>query len=177
MAEKEKEAQQEEQEKKGGGFFKIIIIGVISLIIGMAGGIFVYKKFLAPKPVPVAKDNATNKQMAQKTAPPVAPKKEEILPTIDLDPFIVNLADRDTRRYLKVKMSLEVSNDKVEEEVKKRMAEIRDTITLLLSSKTYADLSTVDGKMALKAAIINRLNAILVTGKVTNVYFTEFVIQ
>jgi len=177
MAEKEKEAQQEEQEKKGGGFLKIIIIGVIALVIGMAGGIFVYKTFLAPKPAPVAKDNATNNQVAQKSAPPVAPKKEEILPTIDLDPFIVNLADRETRRYLKVKMSLEVSNDKVEEEVKKRMPEIRDTITMLLSSKTYADLSTVDGKMALKAAIMNRLNAILVSGKVTNVYFTEFVIQ
>ncbi len=180
MADKEKENQeQEEQPKKGGGLFKILIFVIVGILIGAGGGIFVYMKFLAPKPAPVVKDNSTQPQAQapKQTAPPVAPKKEEILPTIDLDPFIVNLADRDTRRYLKVKMTLEVSNEKALDEVKKRMPEIRDTITLLLSSKTYADLSTIDGKLALKASIINRLNTILVTGKITNVYFTEFVVQ
>ena len=175
MADEEKKGQEQEEGKKKGGFLKIIIIALIGMIIGGAGGFFAFKMFFAKTPPPKP-DNAS--QTAQKAqAAPVAPKKNEILPMVDLDPFIVNLADKDTRRYLKVKMSLEVSDKKVEEEVKKRMPEIRDIITLLLSSKTYADLSTIDGKLALKAAIVNRLNSIIVSGRVTNVYFTEFVVQ
>ncbi len=175
MADEEKKAQEAQEEpKKKGGFLKILIIALIGIIIGAAGGFFAFKMFFKPAPPPV--DNKT--QTAQKKAPPpVAPKKNEILPIVDLDPFIVNLADRDTRRYLKVKMSIEVSDKKVAEEVKKRMPEIRDIITLLLSSKTYNDLSTIDGKLALKTAIVNRLNSIIISGRVTNVYFTEFVVQ
>ncbi len=175
MAKEKDVKEQEEQPKKKGGFLMILIVGVVALLIGAGGGFFAYKMFFAPKQLPTT-DNTTAAAPAQKT-PPISPKKEEILPMVSLDPFIVNLADKDARRYLKVKMALEVSNKDVADEVKKRMPEIRDVITLILSSKTYADLSTIDGKLALKTAIINRLNAILVTGKVTNVYFTEFVVQ
>ncbi len=175
MADEEKKAQEQEEPKKKGGFLKILIIVIVAMLIGAGGGFFAYKMFFA-KPAPIPTDNAS--QTAKKPqAPPVIPKKNEILPMIDLDPFIINLADKDTRRYLKVKMSLEVSDKKVEDEIKKRMPEIRDIITLLLSSKTYADLSTIDGKLALKTEIVNRLNSVIISGRVTNVFFTEFVIQ
>ena len=176
MADEEKKEQEQEEPKKKGGFLKILIIALVAMIIGAGGGFFAYKMFFAKPAPPPAKDNASQTAKKQE-APPVAPKKNEILPIVDLDPFIVNLADKDQRRYLKVKMALEVSDKKVEEEVKKRMPEIRDIITLLLSSKTYADLSTIDGKLALKTAIVNRLNSIIISGRVTNVFFTEFVVQ
>ena len=175
MANEEKKTQEQEEPKKKGGFFKILIIVIVAMLIGAGGGFFAYKMFFA-KPAPLPADN-TSQTAKKPQAPPVIPKKNEILPMIDLDPFIINLADRDARRYLKVKMSLEVSDKKVEDEIKKRMPEIRDIITLLLSSKTYADLSTIDGKLALKTEIVNRLNSVIISGRVTNVFFTEFVIQ
>ena len=171
MADEEvKEGQEEQPQKKSK--LKLIIIILIALIIlgggGFAAYMFLFKK---PTPPPVT-DNATHK--AAKVAPV---KKREILPQIELDPFIVNLADRNTRRYLKLKVALELSNKKLQDEIKKREAEIRDLITMLLSSKTYNDISTFDGKLALKTGIMNRLNAILINGKVTNVFFVDFVVQ
>jgi flagellar FliL protein len=47
----------------------------------------------------------------------------------------------------------------------------------LLSSKTYSELATLHGKERLKSEIMIRLNSILKTGSVKNVFFTEFVMQ
>jgi flagellar FliL protein len=57
------------------------------------------------------------------------------------------------------------------------MPKVRDAINLLLSSKTYADLATMESKILLKNEIVERLNQILGGSKVTRVYFTEIVIQ
>jgi len=174
MADDEK-VQEEGQEKKGGKL-KLIIIILVALIIlgggGFAAYMFLFKKSPPPKPV----GNATaTQQAAKQVAPPV--KKDVILPQIQLDPFIVNLADKNARRYLKLTVALELSNKKLKDEIEKRKAEIRDRITTLLRLKTAADLSTYDGTIALKTEIMNRLNAILVNGRVTNVFFVDFVIQ
>ena len=155
---------------------KIIIIILLAFLIGAGGGVAVYM-FLFKKPAPVQNIPQNQTQQIQQSAAPPIVKSNKILPKVDLNPFIVNLADRNARRYLKVKISLEVSEDKTVDEVKERKPEIRDLITLLLSSKTYNDIATFDGKLALKTEIMKRINAILVHGRVTNVYFIDFVVQ
>ena len=54
---------------------------------------------------------------------------------------------------------------------------MRYTLLLLLSSKTFADISSMDKKIELKNDIVDRLNLIIGKNKVRNVYFTEFVVQ
>ncbi len=173
MAAKDETQQAPQEEKPKKSKLKLIIIIVLALLILGGGGFAVYMLFLkkpAPAPLP---DNQT----AQTTkAAPIADKKE-VLPQIEIDPFIVNLADQNAKRYLKVKIALELSNKDLEEEIKKRTPEIRDMITMLLSSKTYADVATFDGKLALKTALISRLNSIVTKGKITNVFFVDFVVQ
>ncbi len=168
--------QEEEGQEKKGGKLKLIIIILVALIVlgggGFAAYMFLFKK--SPPPAPVG-NSTVKQQAAQQAAPPV--KKEKILPQIQLDPFIVNLADKNARRYLKLTIALELSNKKLKDEIKERKAEIRDRITTLLRLKTAADLSTYDGTIALKTEIMNRLNAILINGRVTNVFFVDFVIQ
>jgi len=181
MAEEEvKKEGTEEEDKPKKSKLKLIIIIVIALIVLGGGGFVAYMMFFkkSPAPPPPQQNVQGSSSQAQQTqAPPVAKKNAKILPQIELQPFIVNLADRGTRRYLKLKVALELSDEKLKDEIEKRKPEIRDIITLLLSSKTYADLSTLDGKLALKTAIMNRLNAVLVSGRVTNVFFVDFVIQ
>ncbi len=94
-----------------------------------------------------------------------------------LEPFLVNLADRDTRRYLKLKVELELDQEKSSKELEKSLPHIRDALILLLSSKAYADISTAEGKGQLKNDILQRLAAIPGGRKVKHVYFTEFVAQ
>ncbi|MBW2087159.1 MAG: flagellar basal body-associated FliL family protein [Deltaproteobacteria bacterium] len=57
------------------------------------------------------------------------------------------------------------------------MPQIKDSLLVLLSSKTFIDIKTVEGKMRLRMEIIGRINNFLTSGRVKNVYFTEFVVQ
>ena len=54
---------------------------------------------------------------------------------------------------------------------------VRDGILDLLSSKTLADLSDALGKQRLREEIILRVNNSISRGRISKVYFTEFVIQ
>jgi len=78
---------------------------------------------------------------------------------------------------LKVTLSLEMSTPKVRPDIKKNIQKITDSILLLLSSKLFEDVYSVQGKFTLKNEIAARVNSFLALGKVKEVYFTEFIIQ
>ncbi|MCC6544148.1 MAG: flagellar basal body-associated FliL family protein [Nitrospirae bacterium] len=104
-------------------------------------------------------------------------KKEFTGQIVTLDPFIINLADPSESIYLKVAINLEVDSEIVVEEIQKRMPQIRDTILMLLTSKTAEDVRSTGGKLKLQEDMVVRINHYLQTGKVKAVYFTEFVMQ
>ena len=54
---------------------------------------------------------------------------------------------------------------------------INDSVLILLSSKTYNELGTVEGKIQLKQELIMRMNQVLGGPMVKKIYFTEFVVQ
>ncbi|TAK25344.1 MAG: flagellar basal body-associated FliL family protein [Chloroflexota bacterium] len=62
--------------------------------------------------------------------------------------------------------------------IKKYIPAIEDAVTTVLSSKTYADLASAEGKDQAKKEIKDRVQRLLGDSEhVTNVYFTEFVVQ
>lgn len=95
---------------------------------------------------------------------------------ISLDPIIVNLASDKGRRLLKVTIQLEPGGPGTAQEVASHMAQVQDTLITVLSSKTWEELLTIEGKFTLKEQILTRMNNILTTG-VKNVFFVEFIIQ
>ena len=94
-----------------------------------------------------------------------------------LEPFIVNIYDGQELRYLKVKIEMEMVGVGVKSEVDARLAPIRDSILVLLSSKTLQDIQDVQGKNQLKEEILGAINKNIPPGKVAKVYFTDFVVQ
>lgn len=94
---------------------------------------------------------------------------------VPLETFIVNLSGSKGRRIAKVNMELELQGEQVQVEIDKRKAQIRDIIIIILSSKTYDEVSTREGKDGLKNEVKDTLNAFLTKGKILNVYFTEFI--
>ncbi len=94
-----------------------------------------------------------------------------------LDSFIVNLSGDGGKRYLRVTMEMEMDNEKLSEEMAKRLPQIRNAILMILPEKKYEDISDKKGKTALGEEIINTVNELLKTGTIKNIYFTEFVIQ
>ena len=67
--------------------------------------------------------------------------------------FLVNLSDKDILRYLKMTLGVEISDQRVVEEIKNKTVEIRDAIITLVSAQTSEDLSTTEGKEKLKLLI------------------------
>ncbi len=94
---------------------------------------------------------------------------------VPLETFIVNLAGSKGRKIAKVNMELELKGEGVSEEIEKRKAQIRDYIIIILSSKTYEEVSNKEGKNNLRNEIKETINSYLTKGKITNVFFTDFI--
>ncbi|NLA76146.1 MAG: flagellar basal body protein FliL [Deltaproteobacteria bacterium] len=171
MTEKEKDEKEIEEEASDSGEArrrKVPINLIIIVILGLClagGGIFVWKSGLLPKRADKANMDIENKS------------RELIGPILSLDTFIVNLLGDRGKNYLKAKIDIELDSQKTTEEIHKRLPQIRDSILTLLSSKSNEDINTLDGKYQLKAEIMITVNQYLRTGKIKDIYFTDFIVQ
>ena len=149
----------------------IIIIGVVFVVlIGLMGTgfFFMWSKLNSVNAQTVnADENELENSEAVLTYGPLHP----------LDTFIVNLADEGGSRYLRLKMNLELDDESTVEIVQQRLPVIRDNVLMIIPTKKYEDVHTVEGKNALRNEILAGLNSIMMPGKITNIYFTEFVVQ
>jgi flagellar protein FliL len=172
MADKKVPAPEKEEKKKGGKpKLKLIIILVVVLAVLGGGGFAAWKFFLQPKP----NDEAAN--ATGENASTQAQEDQTGGQLVTLDSFVVNLSDPMGRRYLKTTLDVEVANAAAAAELTAAMPRVKDTLLLLLSSKSFEDISSMDKKIELKNDIVSRLNLIVGKNKVRNVYFTEFVVQ
>jgi flagellar FliL protein len=80
-------------------------------------------------------------------------KREAARAFVTLDPFVVNLADRDNERYAQVGVVLEVEGKDANKRITERMPAVRNEILLLISSKQAQQLTTREGKEQLAAEI------------------------
>ena len=98
-------------------------------------------------------------------------------PLYSLDTMIVNLADRGGKRYLRVTMALELSDKDALEAIENRLPQVRNAALMILPTKTYDEISTTDGKIALRDQVMAKMNSLITMGRINNIYFTEFVVQ
>jgi len=156
---KEEVENEETPEPKKKSNIKLILIVSVALAVVLSGTVAGY--FLMIKADP-------------KKPLPVKPAALSILP---MDAFVVNIAETNGERYLKIVIQLEVSDPAVGSELEQIKPRIRDSILDLLTPKTLKDLTDLAGKQRLREDVAGRINNILQHGKVTKVYFTDFVIQ
>ena len=149
----------------------LILIGVLFLLVlGMGGGMFMVWNKLAV--ISAQAGGSESDKNAEKA------KAEQATKVVSLDTFIVNLADPGGNRYLRVTMDLEVVGGKpAEDEMAKRVPQLRDAILMILPSKRYADINTTEGKTAMRDELMGAINSLLAAAKVNRIYFKEFVIQ
>jgi flagellar protein FliL len=103
--------------------------------------------------------------------------KEFIGKLVPLETFLVNVSGSRGRKLVKINMELELTNAQVQEEVEKIKPKIRDYIIIIISSKSFAEISTREGKDALREEIKNQINLFLTKGQINRVYFTEFILN
>ena len=120
-------------------------------------------------------EEKVEENVSSEESKPVKKVKKNLM--FNLDPFIVNLAKSGGNRFLKAKISLEMSSPEVRLELKKNIQKITDSVLLLLSAKVFEDVYSVQGKFTIKGEVTSRVNQFLTKGQVKGAYFTEFIIQ
>jgi flagellar FliL protein len=142
---------------KGGKKKLLIIIGavVLVLLLGGGGAVFMMMKNKAAAEAAAAEEEADGKPSKKEPKGAAATVRDpKTAPTfVPLDPFTVNLADRDAERYAQIGVSLELDDPKQADAIKAFMPVIRNNILMLLSQKTAAELMEHDGKLKLATQI------------------------
>lgn len=161
-------AKKEAEEKPAGGGSKkliIIIIAAVVLLLGVGVGVFLFM-------------NAGDKKMSpEEQQAALAKQAKAVGPMVNIDSFIVNILDDEENRYLKAALTIEVDTPEASMELTERMPQVKDAILLLVGNKTFSELRDLQGKIQLRAELVNRINGILTKGKVKRIYFTDFVVQ
>lgn len=150
-----------------------IALAVLNMVVVAAVAFMLYKG--RQKDAAQPKIEHVIQGEAQAMAHDATQTKDIIGKVIPLETFIVNLAGSKGRKVAKVNMELEVKGEQVLQEIEKRKAQIRDIIIIILSSKSYEDVASREGKDGLRNEIKDTINSFLVQGKISNVFFTEFI--
>lgn len=180
-AEKLKEENKKEEAAAPKKKSKLVLIAIIAVaVLGLgAGGFIIFKDKLLGKGG-ADKESAHQEEEAQASDSHSGGHGEEkggASSVFNLEPFIVNLQDNSGTRYLKLTINLELAPGTKSEELTSQAAQVRDSLIILLSSKSYSDIGTVEGKYQMRDEIVARVNQFLTKGKVKTAYFTDFVIQ
>jgi len=110
-----------------------------------------------------------------------APEKSKTVKSqMNIESFVVNLADTEDRAFLRVGISLGLGIEPIKGEKEKGSSPlpvIKDTLLTVLTSRTSNDLLTAEGKAKLKSDLIKALNEKAPELDVKDLYFTEFLVQ
>ena len=158
----------------------MILIGCLvgGLVIGGAGGAFALgpmlaKKFSAPKATTEAasdeKSEGEHGEKGEKKAGNVVHMMENL---------VLNPAGSNGTRFLMAAVAAEVKDEKVNEEMSGRDAELRDAVLRILGDHTVDQLADMAIRETLKKTVTDSLNARLASkSAIKRVYFPQFVIQ
>mgnify|MGYP003629805942 CR=1 FL=1 len=151
-----------------GGISRGLLIAIIGLVlVGGGGGGYYY--FTTQQKSVVDDESA----VADTVRPAIY---------LDLEPsFIVNFVYKDTLRYLQINISVMTRDQSVIEQVQHHMPAIRHQLLMLLSDKTYTQLSGVASKEKLRLEMLIEIRKIVGTSasghSVDAVYLTGYVMQ
>ncbi len=131
---------------------KLLLIGAAVLAVMLVAGavtayVVVQKRAAA---------QAAGLELYGDDAAPEAKKPADTTPPtfLPLEPFVVNLADKDSDRFAQVGVTLEVHDAAAADKLRAYMPAIRNGILLVLAQKGSPELLSAEGKRALAAEIM-----------------------
>jgi flagellar FliL protein len=140
--------------KRGKKKLLIIAGGVLALVLaGGGGGVWVLKKRAAHAAALAEGDEAAGSEATAATAA-AKPESKGVPVFLPLDPFIVNLSDKEVDRYAQIGITLELESTVFADQVKAYMPAVRNAILLLLAQKSSKDLLGRSGKEELAGEIM-----------------------
>jgi flagellar FliL protein len=127
-----------------------MLAAVLVLVLVGGGAAFM---LLKKKPAEEGEDGE-DAEVSEVAKPKAKPKSDHPPTFVPLDPFTVNLADKDVDRFAQIGITLEVHDPKFAEQIKAYMPAIRSNVLMVLSHKTASELLTREGKEKLAKEIM-----------------------
>lgn len=181
-----------------GSMKTIIIIAVAALVLIAGGGggayYFLSKSQAAAKTTTEKgkKGAASNEDEEAATADDETPAKKGkadalalpddslVKQVIELQPYIVNLADQGEARYLRLTVSLGIGGEEGAEAEKPNplfTTRVRNAMLAVLTTKSSAEVLTPEGKAKLRKDLLRAARAASEEPHVEAIYITEFIVQ
>lgn len=131
----------------------MLLLGVVVALLAVAGGGALY--VMKQRAAAAAAEEAEGEDGEVAEAPKKAAKHDPGHPPtfLPLEPFTVNLADKDQERYAQVSITFEVDDAKFADQLKSYMPAIRNGVLMILAHKTSTELLERAGKEKLAAEI------------------------
>ena len=140
--------------KRGKKKLLIMVAAVLAVALAAGGaGVWVLKKRAAhaAAAAEAAGDESTSAEMAHAAGKPDARTPPTYLP---LDPFVINLADKEADRYAQIGITLEVESPQFADQMKGYMPAVRNAILMIIAHKTSRELLGRVGKEELADEIM-----------------------
>jgi flagellar basal body-associated protein FliL len=129
----------------------------------------------------------------EKADSPKGPLKEFVVTQVPAEegdvadaPLRIDLANLDRQRVALVGLTLAYDGKgkgffgrgeaDLVKELEERRDQIREIVVLSISDKTYEELATAEGKINLKRELVRKINALLIKGRIEDVYFRQLIL-
>jgi len=91
--------------------------------------------------------------------------------------LIVNPAGTNGTRFLLTTIGFEVTTAEGLKEIEMKDVMVRDALNTILTSKDLVTLVNMEGRESVRKEIAEKVSGMLRNGRLTNVYFSKFIIQ
>ncbi len=163
--------------KRGGKKLLIVIILLVLLLIGGAAAAY-FTGLLQPVIDMVTGGSQSTEETASDNSIEDTPAVTENVGFVDLPEILVNLnAGSGKQSYLKIRVSLEVADQKMVPEVEKMMPRIVDNFQVYLRELRPEDLAGSEGMFRLREELLIRVSAAAKPAKINDVLFKEMLVQ
>jgi flagellar FliL protein len=128
----------------------VMAAAALAIVLALGAGALVYLKQRAAHAAAAALEDEATPEHA--STPGIDPKNAPIY--LPLDPFVVNLADKEADRFAQIGITLELDNGFSADQIKAYMPAIRNAILMVLANKSAKDLMNREGKEQLAQEIM-----------------------
>jgi flagellar protein FliL len=157
---------------------KLMIIGAAVSLLAFGGGGFWFYKKNKGEPEQMASQQGDPKASAAAPAQ-TGPKKPSAF--LDLPEMTVNLAagsgQQDRQQFLRMKIALEVGEQKVVTEIQAMLPRVMDTFQVFMRELRPQDLEGSSGLYRLKEEMTRRVNVAVYPARVDAILFKELMVQ
>ena len=179
--------------KRGVSILVLSISCVVSLLLGLAGGVYTGPSITAALGMD---DGQPNTQLSEAKSPPVssepvdesslfapmpgvfAPDKERFY--ADAGDFLVAIKYQGRTRYLQLTAQLVGHDEDFMGKVETDVPAIRNGLSIFFTQQDFSSESTLEGREALRLATLVEINKIIGATpelRVADVYFTDYITQ